>query len=167
MPGSRTRCCPITRGTTARRSKRSAPSAPRDSKATEPMSAAPRRLYRRADLSRVLDPATIAIVGASPRPGSFGERLQKNLQDYEGRVFLVNAKYEEIDGARCYPSLGALPQVPDCVAVTVPRESAEPIVQEAGELGAGGVILYASGYSETGIAERIEQQGKLGRLAQR
>jgi acetate---CoA ligase (ADP-forming) len=131
------------------------------------MSAAPRRLYRRADLSRVLDPATIAIVGASPRPGSFGERLQRNLQDYEGRVFLVNAKYEEIDGARCYPSLGALPQVPDCVAVTVPRESAEPIVQEAGEVGAGGVILYASGYSETGIAERIEQQGELGRLAQR
>lgn len=127
----------------------------------------PRRLYRHADLDRVLNPSSIAIVGASPRPGSFGERMQKNLDGYTGRVFLVNAKYEELGGIPCYPSLAALPEVPDCVAITVPREAAEPIVQEAGESGAGGVILFASGYAETGKAERIDEQKRLSALAQR
>ena len=125
----------------------------------------PRRLYRHADLDRVLNPRSIAIVGASSRAGSFGERLQKNLEGYEGRVFLVNAKYQELGGLPCYPSLAALPEVPDCVAVTVPREAAEPIVREAGEVGAGGVILYASGYAETGKAERIAEQQRLASLA--
>ncbi|MDR2188079.1 MAG: acetate--CoA ligase family protein [Azonexus sp.] len=124
-----------------------------------------RRLYRHADLDRILNPGSIAIVGASPRAGSFGERLQKNLADFEGRVFLVNAKYQELDGLPCYPSLSALPEVPDCVAITVPREAAEPAVREAGELGAGGVILYASGYAETGKPERVEEQKRLTALA--
>ena len=91
-----------------------------------------RPLYRHAELSRVLNPASIAIAGASPRAGSFGERLQTNLAGcYEGDVYLVNAKYDEIAGLRCYPSLAALPVRPDCVAITVSREAAESIVTEA------------------------------------
>ena len=127
----------------------------------------PRRLYRHADLDRVLNPRSIAIVGASPRAGSFGERLQKNLEGYTGRVYLVNAKYDRLGDTPCFPSLAALPEVPDCVAVTVPREGAEPIVQEAGELGVGGVILYASGYAETGKPERIAEQQRLNDLGRR
>jgi acetate---CoA ligase (ADP-forming) len=127
----------------------------------------PRPLYRHADLERVLNPRSIAVVGASPRPGSFGERLQKNLDTYEGQVFLVNAKYEQIGDVRCYPSLEALPAAPDCVAVTVPREAAEAVVTEAGKVGAGGVILYASGYAETGKREGVEQQQQLTELARR
>jgi acyl-CoA synthetase (NDP forming) len=129
------------------------------------MSGSVRPVYRHSDLDRVLSPASIAIVGASARPGSFGERLQTNLRDYTGSVFLVNAKYDRLGDLTCYPSLAALPQVPDCVAVTVPRESVESVVREAGEIGAGGVILYASGYAETGKPERIAEQRRLGELA--
>jgi acyl-CoA synthetase (NDP forming) len=124
-----------------------------------------RAVYRHADLDRVLNPASIAIVGASARAGSFGERLQSNLRGYTGSVFLVNSKYDRLGELTCYPSLAALPQVPDCVVVTVPRESAESVVREAGEIGAGGAILYASGYAETGKPERIAEQQRLGELA--
>jgi acetate---CoA ligase (ADP-forming) len=126
-----------------------------------------RPIYRHAELERVLNPASIAIVGASSRPGSFGERLQNNLCGFTGSVFLVNAKYDRLGDLTCYPSLAALPQVPDCVAVTVPREAAEAVVREAGEIGAGGVILYASGYAETGKAERVADQQRLTELARR
>jgi hypothetical protein len=51
------------------------------------MSGAARPVYRHADLDRVLNPASIAIVGASARPGSFGERLHNNLQGFAGSVF--------------------------------------------------------------------------------
>jgi acyl-CoA synthetase (NDP forming) len=124
-----------------------------------------RRVYRHADLDRVLSPRSIAIVGASPRAGSFGERLQKNLVGFEGQLYLVNAKYDRLGELPCYPSLEALPQVPDCVAVAVPREAAEPVVLEAARVGAGGVILYASGYAETRKPERIAEQERLQAIA--
>jgi acyl-CoA synthetase (NDP forming) len=127
-----------------------------------------RSVYRHAELERALNPRSIAVVGASPRAGSFGERLQTNLRSYySGSVFLVNAKYDRLGDLPCYPSLSALPEIPDCVAVTVPREAAEAVVREAGEIGAGGLILYASGYAETGKAERVAEQQRLTELATR
>ena len=113
----------------------------------------------------MLNPRSIAIVGASPREGSFGERMLNNLGAYDGRLYLVNAKYQELAGRPCYPTLAALPEAPDCVAVTVPREAAEPVVREAATVGAGGVILFASGYAETGKPERCAEQSRLTTIA--
>src|ERR1700730_2502680 len=124
-----------------------------------------RPVYRHADLERVLNPSSIAIVGASARPGSFGERLLANLGVYGGRVHLVNAKYDRLGERPCFPSLSALPEVPDCVAVAVPREAAETVVLEAAEVGAGGVILYASGYAEARRPDRIAEQDRLTAIA--
>jgi acyl-CoA synthetase (NDP forming) len=128
-------------------------------------STATRPVYRHAELERVLNPKSIAIVGASPKPGSFGDRVLGNLAAFDGAIFLVNAKYERLGERRCFPSLASLPAVPDCVAVTVPRESVEEVVRDAARAGAGGVILYASGYAETQLPERIEQQRRLGDIA--
>ena len=124
-----------------------------------------RRVYRHADLDRVLHPKSIAIVGASSRAGSFGERLQKNLAGFAGRVHLVNAKYERLGEEPCYPALEALPEVPDCVVAAVPREAAEPVALDAGRMGAGGLILFASGYAETRKPERIAAQQRLTDIA--
>ncbi len=116
-------------------------------------------------LARVLNPASIAIVGASPRPGAFGERVLHNLGAYRGRIHLVNARYERIGERVCHDSLAALPQAPDCVVLTVGREAVEPLVAEAAALGAGGVIVFASGYGETGRPERAAQQARLAEIA--
>ncbi|HXA36324.1 MAG TPA: acetate--CoA ligase family protein [Steroidobacteraceae bacterium] len=126
---------------------------------------ATRSVYRHAELDRVLNPKSIAIVGASPRTGSFGDRVLGNLAGFDGDIYLVNSKYERVGEQRCFPSLASLPAVPDCAAVTVARESAEEIVREAARVGAGGVILYASGYAETRLPERIEQQRRLCDIA--
>ena len=129
------------------------------------MGSSTRRVYRHADLNRVLNPKSIAIVGASPRSGSSGESSQRNLDGFSGRVYLVNAKYERVGEAPCYPGLKALPEVPDCVVVAVPREAAEPVVLEAGRMGAAGAILYASGYAETRKPERIAEQRRLSEIS--
>lgn len=126
---------------------------------------AARAVYRHAQLKRVLNPKRLAIVGASPKAGSFGERVLNNCDAFKGEIYLVNSRYEEIGTRRCYPSLSALPVNPDCVAVVAPREAVEPIVREAAELRVGGVILYASGYAETQIKERIELQDRLREIA--
>lgn len=126
----------------------------------------PARLpYTRARLQRLLSPASVAIVGASPTLNSFGERALRHLEGFEGRIHLVNAKYERIGERACHPSLSALPEVPDCVLIVVGREAVEPVVRECAARGVGGVVIFASGYAETGKPERAEQQATLARIA--
>jgi acyl-CoA synthetase (NDP forming) len=129
------------------------------------VSTSTRPVYRYAELDRVLNPRSIAIVGASAKAGSFGERVLGNLSEFAGEIFLVNAKYDRLGERRCYPSIASLPAVPDCVAVTVPHEAVEEIVLEAARVGTGGVILYASGYAETQLPERILLQQRLSAIA--
>jgi acyl-CoA synthetase (NDP forming) len=126
---------------------------------------ATRSVYRHAELERVLNPKSIAIVGASPKVGAFGDRVLANLAGFDGDIYLVNSKYERLGERRCFPSIASLPVAPDCVAITVRREFAEDVVLEAAQVGAGGVILYASGYAETQLPERIEQQRRLTDIA--
>ena len=68
-----------------------------------------RPIYTRAQLDRLIAPKSIAIVGASPRAGSFGLRTLENLAHFRGAIWPVNAKYPKIGEHACYPSLAALP----------------------------------------------------------
>jgi acetate---CoA ligase (ADP-forming) len=120
-----------------------------------------RPVYRHAELDRVLNPRHVCIVGASPKTGSFGDRVLANLAGFGGNIYLVNSKYDLIGDRRCYPSMASLPENPDCVAVVAPRDAVEDIVRPAAQLRVGGVILYASGYAETQLPDRIDLQRRL------
>lgn len=126
-----------------------------------------RKLYRHADLRRLIEPSSIAIVGASPREGSFGARVLHNLRRYRGEMYLVNGRYDRVEERQCYATLSALPRVPDCVVVVTAREQVEKVVVECGQLGVGGVILFAAGFSETGQAERVAEQERIAQIARR
>jgi acyl-CoA synthetase (NDP forming) len=129
------------------------------------MGHARRAVYRHAQLARLFDPRSVAIIGASPRAGSFGERTLNALAHYGGRVHLVNARYDRIGDRPCHPSVAALPEVPDCAIIVAAREAVEPIVEECVAAGVGGAMIYASGYSETARPDRIAQQQRLGEIA--
>ncbi|MGE0383372.1 MAG: CoA-binding protein [Gammaproteobacteria bacterium] len=127
-----------------------------------------RAVYRRAQLRRLFEPRSIAIVGMSPRTGAYGERTFHNLTQvgrFSGRIHFVNARYDRIGDAPCHPDLRALPEVPDCVVIALPRELAEPVIAECAEIGAGGALLYASGYAEVDDPERAAQQARLASIA--
>ncbi len=122
-------------------------------------------VYNRAELTRLLDPASIAVVGASTRAGSFGERVLHNLRHYGGRFYPVNARYETIGDLKCYANVRDLPEVVDCAVITAARENVEEIVLDCVKMGIGGAIIFASGYSETGKDDRIAQQERLAAIA--
>jgi len=122
-------------------------------------------VYRHAELARLLHPASVAVIGASTRPGSFGERVLDNLANYTGTVYPVNARYERIGDRICYPSVAALPQPPDCAVITVARDAVEQVVLDCAKAGVGGVIVFASGYAETGREDRIAEQHRLAAIA--
>jgi acyl-CoA synthetase (NDP forming) len=124
-----------------------------------------RPIYTRAELDRLIAPKSIAIVGASPRAGSFGLRTLENLAHFKGPIWPVNAKYEKVGEHACYPSLAALPGKPDLVALVVPREAVEASLSEAAAAGAGGVVVYASGYGEMARDEGLAAQRRLAQIA--
>ena len=110
---------------------------------------------------RLFNQKSIAIIGASPNAASFGAKTLENCSNYTGKIYLVNAKYDRIGDMPCYPSVAALPESPDCALIAVGREYVEPIVDECIAAKVGGIMLYASGYNETGKPERIAQQAAL------
>ena len=131
------------------------------------MMSSTRPLYGAADLSRLIDPKVVAIVGASETRGSFGERTLSNMAGFTGKVFAINPKYQTLLGRPCVPSLADLPERPDCVVLCVARPMVEGMIENAAAAGAGGVVIYASGFAETSKPDRVEAQQRLIALAHR
>ena len=126
-----------------------------------------RPLYNAVDLKRLIDPKVVAVVGASETRGSFGERTLSNMSGFSGKVFAINPKYQTLLGRPCVPSLAELPERPDCVVLCVARQMVESMIEAAAAAGAGGVVVYASGFAETAKPDRIEAQERLIEVAHR
>ncbi|GAA0572619.1 acetate--CoA ligase family protein [Craurococcus roseus] len=129
--------------------------------------APPEPLRDPAALRRVLSPRSVALVGVSAEPTSFGARSTTNLRDFAGQVWTVNPKYagQELHGRPCFGSIADLPEAPDCVLLALPRTGVLAGVRAAAERGAGGVVVYASGYGETGLADRVAEEDALREAA--
>ena len=100
-------------------------------------------------LQTLLEPRSIAMVGASPRPASFGWRSYRALVDggYEGDIHLVNPRYETIDGRVCADSLRDLKGVEHAV-LNVSNTLLEGVLDDAIAAGIPAVTIFASGYLE-------------------
>ena len=113
------------------------------------------------DMSRLLNPSSVAIVGATPRPDASGHTVLKNLRvlGYEGRIFPVNPRYEQILGLRCYPSLADLPQEVDAAFLAVPAAAGPALVAQAAQCGVRALCINASGYADIGPeGEALQRQ---------
>jgi acetyltransferase len=98
-------------------------------------------------LKSLLSPRSVALVGASPRPGSVGRAILRNIfqAKFRGEFGLVNSHHAEIDGVVAVGSLGYLPFVPELVVITAPAAAVADIIDEAGRLGAAGAIIISAG----------------------
>ena len=99
-------------------------------------------------LDPLLRSQSLAIVGASTRPGSVGHEAVRQLLHggYEGRFYPVNPRYETVEGVACYPSLEALPEAPEHVVIAVPNPAVEETLKVAIDRGAKAVTIYSSLY---------------------
>lgn len=125
-----------------------------------------RPLYTREEMRRLVTPASVAVVGVSERANAFGNRVVANMAAFDGRLYQVNPKYPELAGRPCFPSLDALPEVPDCVVIATAREGVEGVARACAARGVGAVVVLASGYAETGKPEHAAAQERLRAIAQ-
>ena len=112
------------------------------------------------NISRLMNPRSVAVIGASGdaqktsgRPIAF---LRKH--GFEGRLYPVNPRYTEIDGLTCYPSIAALPEVPDAAIILLGPERANQAVAELAAMGTPAAIVLAGGYGEAGEEGIARQQ---------
>src|SRR5215207_9046969 len=100
-------------------------------------------------IDKMLNPRSIAIVGASPKGGYGGRLLNAVLRAKDRvRIYPVNPNYEEINGARAYKTISDLPEAPDLVAVVVPYQRVLDVLKECHAKGAGSAIVISAGFAE-------------------
>lgn len=118
-------------------------------------------------MAALLNPASMALVGASGRASSvsFTSRfLQTNEElGYEGEIYLINPNRETILGRKCWKNLDSLPATPDLVIINLPDEKVLPAVREALGCGSRALMIHSGGFAERGTAG-IERELELQRL---
>lgn len=116
---------------------------------------------RRDNLQRLLRPRHIAFIGGN----TIAAGVQRCREfGFTGSVWLVNPNHKELQGIPCIPSVDALPEAPDAVFVGVPADASIEVVRALALRGAGGAVIYASGFAETG-ASGTEKQEELVKAA--
>lgn len=115
---------------------------------------------RFADLTRLVLPQSIVLVGASEKPGSIGQRTLENLtvhSGWEGRLSLVNPVRQSVAGRPCVASVRDLDQPHDVAILAVRAELVLDTLRQCGERGIRYAIVFSSGFGETGEAGRAQE----------
>ncbi|MGQ0675371.1 MAG: CoA-binding protein, partial [Rhodospirillales bacterium] len=98
----------------------------------------------------LLRPRSVALIGASPRPGSVGNVVLRNLLagGFKGPVWAVNPRHAAIDGKPCFADIAALPQAPDLAVIATPPQSIPAIVGDLGARGTKAAVVITAGLDE-------------------
>ena len=119
-----------------------------------------------SSIHHMLNPRSIAVVGASPRMAYGGRMLAAALKASERvTVYPVNPRYEEVQGIKCYPSVTSLPETPDVVCVVVSSGQVIDVLNESHRKGTKAAVVISAGFSERGTQEGRDLQGQVATFA--
>lgn len=119
-----------------------------------------------ASIHKMLNPRSLAVIGATPRLQYGGRFLAAALKARDRvRVYAVNPRYDEIMGLPSYPNVSALPEAPDVVGIVVPYNQVLDTLRECHRKGVGSAIVISAGFAERGVDDRRDLQGELGAFA--
>jgi acetyltransferase len=105
-----------------------------------------------ADIGRMFNPKTIALIGATDKVGSIGRSILSNLLLAQDRhVFPINPNRQTVLDVPAYPDISAVPEQIDLAIVATPGAAVPEIVAGCGKAGVEGVIIVSSGFREIGL----------------
>ena len=111
-------------------------------------------------ISRLFQPTSVAVIGASDDPEKLTSRPITYLQKhgFQGSIYPVNPRYETVAGLTCYADVASLPSVPDVAIVLVGANRVIDVVRQLAEAGTGAAIVLASGFGEAGAEGQRRQR---------
>ena len=120
-----------------------------------------------AAMKRIMEPSAVAVIGASAEDGKIGNSVMRNLIDggYEGELYPVHPKADQILGHQCYPSIVDIPGNVDIAIFCIPAQFVAGVIAECGQKQVPGAILIPSGFAEIGEHELQDEIVKVAREA--
>ncbi|MFE0102482.1 acetate--CoA ligase family protein [Streptomyces sp. NPDC059009] len=115
-----------------------------------------RRTYTRAEMlssmRRLMQPRSVAVIGASNEQGKIGNSVMRNLIDggFSGEIHPVNPKADDIQGRKAYKSVTDVPGEVDVAVFAIPAKFVASALEEVGRKGIPNAVLIPSGFAETG-----------------
>ncbi|MFC1905829.1 acetate--CoA ligase family protein, partial [Chloroflexota bacterium] len=119
-----------------------------------------------ASLQALLKPRSIAVIGASRRQATIGNRLFHNIlhREFRGVVYPVNPNAEAVAAVKTYSSVLDIPGDVDMAMVITPAETVQEVMEQCGHKGVRGVVVISAGFAESGT-EGLEKQESILRIA--
>jgi len=114
----------------------------------------------KAEIKKLFDPQSIAIIGASNIPGKWGFGITFNIVSggYKGRIYPVNPSERNVLGFKTFSSIKDLPEEIDLAIITIPAEKAIDAVRDCGKKGIKWVVVISSDFAESGEDGRKRQE---------
>ena len=112
------------------------------------------------ELSPLLNPESVAIIGVSKSSSRIGGRLFKYLSKhgYKGSLSLVNPKYKELKGVKCYPRISDISIPIDCALIAVPEKNVISVLSECADSNVRAAVVFSSGFAEMGSYGKKKQR---------
>lgn len=105
-------------------------------------------------LDRILNPKSVAVIGASREKGKIGHSVVDNLKgEFPGEVYPINPNAERILGFKAYSTVNEVPDPVDLAIVVVPAKIVPSVIDDCVEKDVGGIVIITSGFSEVGNEE--------------
>jgi acetyltransferase len=127
--------------------------------------------YERQQLDAIFRPETVAVIGATDRPGSVGRTIMWNLvsSPFGGTVFPVNSRRPNVLGIKAYPSVSAVPAKVDLAVIVAPAPAVPGIMGECVDARVECAIIISAGFRETGpegveLERRVLEEARRGRM---
>jgi acyl-CoA synthetase (NDP forming) len=117
-------------------------------------------------LNVFLTPKSVAVIGATERPGSWGSFIMQGLlsRPYPGHIYPVNHQAETVFGLHAYKGVDEIPESPELAILTIPEVSVEETIRECGQKGVRGITIITAGFGEA-VPEGKQREEDLVRLA--
>ena len=121
------------------------------------------------DLTKLLKPKSVAVIGASEKEG-FGGDVCRNILSYRereqlGRIYFVHPTREQVFQVPCYSSVSEIPDTIDLMIICTSQKTVIPLLKEGAKKGCGGAVVFASGYGEVGTEEGRQKEQELIKIA--
>jgi acetyltransferase len=115
------------------------------------------------NLDKLFAPRSVALIGATPRPGAVGAVVAHNLRraGFAGELMLVNPHHRTIDGLEVYPNVASLRQIPDLAVIVTPAAGVPCLIGKLAERGTRAAVIITAGFGELGQQGQALQQAAL------